>query len=246
MDGIGEAVLQGQLLVAIPIAVLAGLVSFASPCVLPLVPGYLGYVSGLTGGTRRGGRGRVVLGAALFVLGFSTVFVLLGLSAGSLGTFLLRFDGIVTRIAGVVVILMGLVFVGQFSFLQRTIKPRWQPATGLTGAPLLGVVFAVGWAPCYGPALVAISALSLTSGSAGRGALLGAFYCLGLGIPFLLVALGLSWMTGAVSLLKRHIRVINVAGGVLLVGVGVLMVTGLWGVWLADLQAVIGGYVTPI
>ena len=246
MNGVGEVVLQGQLLVAIPIAILAGLVSFASPCVLPLVPGYLGYVSGLATAQQRGGRSRVVIGVALFILGFSAVFVLLGLFAGSLGTFLLRYGDIVTRLAGVVVILMGLVFIGQFSFLQRAIKPRWQPATGLAGAPLLGLVFAVGWAPCYGPALVAISALSLTSGSSGRGALLGAFYCLGLGIPFLLVALGLSWVTGAVSFLKRHIRAINIAGGVLLMLIGALMVTGLWGLWLADLQAVIGGYVTPI
>ncbi|WP_150307162.1 cytochrome c biogenesis CcdA family protein [Planctomonas psychrotolerans] len=245
MGGVGETVLQGQLLVAIPLALLAGLVSFASPCVLPLVPGYLGYVGGLAGGTR-GSRGRVVLGVTLFVLGFSTIFVLLGLFSGTLGALFLRHGDIITRVAGVVVILMGLVFVGQFSFLQRTIKPRWQPATGLAGAPLLGVVFAIGWAPCYGPALVAISALSLSSGSAGRGALLGAFYCLGLGIPFLLVALGLSWVTGAVSFLKRHIRAINVGGGALLVGIGLLMLTGLWGIWLADLQAVIGGYVTPI
>jgi cytochrome c-type biogenesis protein len=246
VDGVGEAVLQGQLLVAIPLALLAGLVSFASPCVLPLVPGYLAYIGGFTSARERIGRGRLVLGVALFVLGFSVVFVLLGLFAGSLGTFLLRYGDIVTRIAGVVVLLMGLVFVGQFSFLQRAIKPSWQPATGLAGAPMLGLVFAIGWTPCYGPALVAISALSLNSGSAGRGALLGAFYCLGLGIPFLLVALGLSWMTGAVSFLKRHIRAINVAGGLLLMGIGLLMVTGLWSVWLYSLQAVIGSYVTPI
>ncbi len=245
MNGVTEAVLSGQLLIAIPLAIAAGLVSFASPCVLPLVPGYLAYVGGFTSAQDRT-RGRLLLGVALFILGFSVVFVLLGLFAGALGGFLLRYGDIVTRVAGVVVFLLGFVFLGRFSFLQRTIKPRWQPATGLAGAPLLGLVFAIGWTPCYGPALAAIGALSLDSGSAGRGALLGAFYCLGLGIPFLLLALGLSWMTGAVSFLKRHIRAINVAGGVLLMVIGLLMVTGLWGAWLTDLQAVIGGYVTPI
>jgi cytochrome c-type biogenesis protein len=245
----GEIVLNGQLFAAIPIALLAGLVSFASPCVLPLVPGYLGYVSGMSNGPRgkqAPARSRVMLGAVLFVLGFSLVFVLIGAFAGTIGAFVIQWQDVITRVLGVVVIVMGLVFVGQFSFLQRTVKTSFRPATGLAGAPILGLVFAIGWAPCLGPTLIAIQALSLTSGSTGRGALLGLVYCLGLGIPFLLVAAGLNWVTGSVAFLKRHIRAINVAGGILLVVIGVLMVSGLWGMLMSRVGVLIDGYVTTI
>lgn len=245
----GEIVFNGQLFAAIPIALLAGLVSFASPCVLPLVPGYLGYVSGMSNGSRSKeapARSRVMLGALLFVLGFSLVFVLIGAFAGTIGAFVIQWQDVITRVLGVVVIVMGLVFIGQFSFLQRTVKSSFRPATGLAGAPLLGIVFAVGWAPCLGPTLIAIQALSLNAGSTGRGALLGLFYCLGLGIPFLLVAAGLNWVTGSVAFLKRHIRAINVGGGVLLVLVGVAMVTGVWGVFMSRVGVLIQGYVTTI
>jgi cytochrome c-type biogenesis protein len=245
----GEIVVNGQLFAAIPIALLAGLVSFASPCVLPLVPGYLGYVSGMSNGPRAKqapARSRVMLGAVLFVLGFSLVFVLIGAFAGTIGAFVVQWEDVITRVLGVVVIVMGLVFVGQFSFLQRTVKSNFRPATGLAGAPILGLVFAIGWAPCLGPTLIAIQALSLNSGSTGRGALLGLFYCLGLGIPFLLVAAGLNWVTGSVAFLKRHIRAINVAGGILLVFIGVLMVSGLWGMLMSRVGVLIDGYVTTI
>ena len=264
-----EVVLSGQLLLAIPIALLAGLVSFASPCVLPLVPGYLAYVGGISEAgratglgpragasatevsaaektARKAGRRRMLLGITLFILGFSVIFLAYSAAFGALGTWLLVWQDWITRIMGVVVIALGLVFIGQFSFLQRTFKPTWRPATGLAGAPVLGIVFGLGWTPCIGPTLGAIQALSLTSGSTWSAVLLGLFYCIGLGVPFLLVALGLDWVTSSVTFLKRHIRTINIVGGAVLVLIGLLMVSGLWTIWIYDLQAVINGFVSPI
>lgn len=260
VNPIGEIVLSGNLLIAIPIALLAGLVSFASPCILPLVPGYLGYVGGFAGpggdsadgngagsdALKKHNRNRLLFGVLLFVLGFSLVFVTFGLVFGVAGLFLKQWIDLVTRIAGVIVIVMGLVFIGQFTFLQRSFTPSWRVTTGLAGAPFLGIVFGLGWAPCIGPTLGAVLALSLNGGSPARGALLGAVYCLGLGIPFLLVALGLSWVTGSVTWLKRHIRVVNIIGGALLILVGLLMVTGLWQAMMSSLGAVIGAFVTPL
>ena len=246
-----EVVLSGQLLLAIPIALLAGLVSFASPCVLPLVPGYLAYVGGFSdagadASGRKAGRRRMLLGIALFILGFSVIFLAYSAAFGALGTWLIVWQDLVTRIMGVVVIALGLVFIGQFSFMQRTFKPSWRPATGLAGAPILGVVFGLGWTPCIGPTLGAIQTLSLTSGSVWSGVLLGLFYCIGLGLPFLLVVLGLNWVTSSVKFLKRHIRTINIIGGAVLVAIGILMVSGLWTIWIYEMQAVIDGFVSPI
>ncbi|ANF32307.1 cytochrome C biogenesis protein [Leifsonia xyli] len=242
MGGVGQIVFSGQLLLALPIALLAGLVSFASPCVLPLVPGYLAYVGGISDPGAKRDRSRLLTGVALFILGFAIVFVAYGAAFGALGYWLVRWQDVVVRILGGLVIVMGLVFIGQFSFLQRTIKPSWRPATGLIGAPLLGIVFGLGWTPCIGPTLAAISALSVGSGSPWRGALLGLFYCIGLGIPFLLVALGFDWVAGSVAFLKRHIRAINVIGGALLVVIGILMVTGLWSELMSQFLAVIQGF----
>ena len=243
---VGQIVFSGQLLLALPIALLAGLVSFASPCVLPLVPGYLAYVGGMSDPGAKRDRSRVLTGVALFVLGFAVVFIAYGAAFGALGLWLVRWQEVVIRVLGVLVILMGLVFIGQFSFLQRTFKPTWRPATGLIGAPLLGVVFGLGWTPCIGPTLAAISALSVGSGSPWRGALLGLFYCIGLGIPFLLVALGFDWVAGSVAFLKRHIRVINIIGGALLVVIGVMMATGLWTAMMSQFLGVISGFVPAI
>jgi cytochrome c-type biogenesis protein len=225
---VGAVVAGGGLWLAVPIAIAAGLVSFLSPCVLPLVPGYLGYVSGVATGvvqTRR----RMLLGALLFVLGFSVVFLLATILVGTVGVFVAQYTDLILRIAGIVVIVMGVVFIGQVSFLQRTVKPGWQPRTGLIGAPLLGVIFAIGWTPCVGPTLVAVTSLVLNQGDLGRAVILGIAYCVGLGVPFLLVAIGFGWVGASVRFVKRHIRAINIAGGVLLVVVGVLMVSGVWG-----------------
>jgi cytochrome c-type biogenesis protein len=246
VGSITQIITGGNLGLALPIALLAGLIAFASPCVLPLVPGYLAYVGGFASTQERKGRSRLVLGVLLFVLGFSLVFVLLAVVFSYAGALLIPWEDLITRIAGVVLIVMGLVFIGQFSFMQRTFKPEWRVATGLGGAPLLGIVFGIGWTPCIGPTLSAVLSLSLNGANPGRGAILGVVYCLGLGIPFVLVALGLNWVTGAISWLKRHIRVINIVGGALLIAIGLLMVTGLWRIIISSFGAVIPGFVSPI
>jgi len=248
---LAEIVFSGQLLIALPIAILAGLVSFASPCVLPLVPGYLAYVSGVTetsddASQQKKNTRRMLAGALLFIAGFSLVFVAYGAAFGALGGWLFQWQDTIVRILGVIVIAMGLVFIGQFKFLQRTAKVGIKPATGLAGAPILGIVFGLGWTPCMGPTLAAILSLSVDSGSPWRGALLGLFYCLGLGIPFILLAWGVNWATGTVAFLKKHIRAINIFGGVLLILIGVLMVTGIWSIWMYDLQAVMTSFVPSI
>ena len=244
-DPVGAAVLSGGLLVAIPIALLAGLVSFASPCVLPLVPGYLGYLGGVASDDRRG-RGRLLAGVALFVAGFTVVFAVVGVAFGTAGLALRPHLDLITRIAGVLVIVMGLVFVGRFGLLQRTVKPRLRAATGLAGAPLLGIVFALGWTPCLGPTLIAVNSIIIDQGDPWRGLLLAVCYSLGLGLPFLGVALGLSWATGSIAWLRRHIRVINLIGGAILVLIGVAMVTGLWQAMMSSLTGVINGFVPAL
>lgn len=243
----GNIVYAGDLWLAILVAVAAGFVSFASPCVLPLVPGYLGYVGGFaqrSEATTR--RGRLVLGAVLFVLGFTVVFVTFGVLFGAAGAAIRPWLDPITRILGLAVIVLGLVFVGLFSRFQRTAKLPIRPATGLVGAPLLGIVFGLGWTPCIGPTLAAVFALSLDGASPARGAVLALSYCVGLGLPFIVVALGFAWATRTLGVLRRHIRAINIAGGVVLIAIGVLMVTGLWSVWMAELQAMIGSYVPAI
>lgn len=241
-----QTIILGQLIVAIPIALLAGLVSFASPCVLPLLPGYLAYLGGFTPSGVAPRRSRLLVGVVLFILGFAVVFTLYGAAFGGAGAWLIRWQDVITRAAGILIIAMGAAFLGAFKPLQRTLRIPVALPTGVVGAPLLGVVFGLGWTPCFGPTLAAISLLSLSSGSPARGALLGLFYCLGLGIPFLLVALGFSWATRGVQVIRRHIRAINVAGGAMLIGIGAAMVTGLWTSWIYSLQALIGGFVLPI
>jgi cytochrome c-type biogenesis protein len=232
-----EAVLSGPVLVGAPVAALAGLVSFASPCVLPLVPGYLGYVSGL-GGEHSPGRGRRLLaGSVLFVLGFAAVFVVAGFVAGAAGDLLVRWQEPLSRVLGVVVIVMGLVFLGVVPGNDTERRVRWRPAAGIAGAPLLGAVFGIGWAPCIGPVFSAVAALSLSSGGAARGAVLARAYALGLGLPFVVAAVGIGRGMDALGPLRRHRRTIVRGGAAVLVAVGLLLVTGVWSDWMDAVRA---------
>jgi len=247
MSSIGELVFSGPLLLALPVAIAAGFVAFASPCVLPLVPGYLGYVSGFSGSsTTTRPTARLVVGVVLFILGFSAVFISFSIVFASLGAALISWVDVILRVAGLLLILMGFVFIGQVSFLQRTTKLPLGSANGFLGAPILGVVFGLGWAPCIGPTLIAVNTLAFSVGDIPRATALAIAYCLGLGIPFLLIALGFGWVTGAVAWLKQHIRAINITGGVILMAIGMAMVSGVWQMWMSSLQAVIGGTTTPL
>ncbi len=251
-----EAIIgSGALWLAIPVAMLAGLISFLSPCVLPLVPGYLGFLGGSVtprsaasapGQATMPTRGRTVLGVLLFILGFSAVFVALTAFGGVASVFLIQWGELVTRILGAVVVLMGLVFLGLFGFAQRELRFHVDAKYGMIGAPLLGVALGIGWAPCLGPTLSAIFALSFNAGDPVRAGFLGLAYSLGLGIPFLLVALGFGWASSTIGFLRRHIRVVNIIGGVLLIVLGVLMVTGLWTDIMSRLTAVMSSVILPL
>lgn len=223
----GEAVTSGALPLAVGVALLAGLVSFASPCVLPLVPGFLGYVGGLTGDARRA-RGRTVLGTALFVAGFTVVFVLGSIFVTTAGRALVEQRTLLMRVGGVVVILMGLFFLGVGG--QREVRVRWRPRAGLLGAPVLGAVFALGWAPCTGPTLAAVLVMATATAEpdVARAVVLASAYGLGLGLPFLLVAAGLDRGGRLGAWLQRRRTGIRRFGGLMLVAVGVLLVTGIW------------------
>jgi cytochrome c-type biogenesis protein len=245
---VSQTVLDGSLLVALPVAVAAGAVSFLSPCVLPLVPGYLGYVTGLTGvDLEHQRRGRMVAGIGLFVLGFTVLYVTLGFAAGALGGTLQEHQDGVTRVLGVVTIALGLVYAGAVPRLSgREARLDVRPAAGLAGAPLLGAVFGLSWTACTGPTLAAILGLAGIGGNAGRGALLATAYCLGLGLPFLLAGLAYRRAMGAFAALRRHSVLISRIGGVLLVVVGLLLVTGVWGQLMNDLRGSISGFKTVI
>lgn len=269
--GVEEIVADGGLILALLIALAAGLASFLSPCVLPLIPGYLAYVSAVADAPTQGdsspgsagtsvatasaavktqpqktqpARGRMVFGALLFVAGFTAIFISMLVLAGSVGVWLIEWESIITRVMGVIVIVMGLVFMGVFGGMQRTSRLKLKPRVGLAGAPLLGAVFAIGWTPCIGPTLAVVSSLALQGGSVGRATMLGLAYSIGLGLPFVLAAFGFGFMTQTMTFFKRHMRVVNLIGGGLLILIGILMVTGVWSTLMFSLQAVMASYGT--
>ena len=240
-DWFVETVGSGSLILAVPIAVLAGLVSFFSPCMLPLLPGYLSYMTGVgVQDLETARRSRMLIGSTLFVLGFSVVFVTGGLLFGSIGARLAAYQRPISIVMGIVVILLGLVFMGFVPLLQREYRIHAVPAVGLAVAPLLGALFAFGWIPCIGPTLGVVLTLANSEGTAARGAFLSFTYSLGLGIPFVLAALGFGRFMRALAWFKQHQRAINVAGGLMLVAVGILLVTGAYDSMVDHLRSTFG------
>ena len=264
MNGLTELAISGPLLVAFMLALAAGAVSFASPCCLPLVPGYVGYLAGLVGAEQPGpagsetadgpaaarvGRWRVAGAALLFVAGFTVVFtagvlLVLGLSDWLIGNELL-----LQRLGGVVTIAMGLVFLGWVPALQRDVRIHRVPRGGLAGAPVLGAVYGLGWNPCLGPTLTGVIALATGTqigSSTVRGLILVLAYCAGLGIPFVLIAVGTRWAVRTAGWMRRHIRALQITGGAMLLVLGTLLVTGVWGAFIAWMRGPISGYTLPL
>ncbi|MFF2541598.1 cytochrome c biogenesis CcdA family protein [Kitasatospora sp. NPDC058063] len=237
-----STVQSGALLAAAPVALVAGLASFFSPCVLPLVPGYLSYVTGFSAAdladARGSRRGRMLLGVVLFILGFTAVFVSTGALFGYFGQELQDYKRIISIVLGSLTVVMGLAFMGLVPGLSmREVRSHRRPAVGLLGAPMLGVVFGVGWTPCMGPTLTAVQNLALNQADAQRGALLTTFYCLGLGVPFILAAVAFRRALGAFGWVKRHYPLVMRIGGGMLVAVGLLLVTGIWDSMMSQLQS---------
>jgi cytochrome c-type biogenesis protein len=232
-----DTAMSGSLVLAIPVAVVAGLVSFFSPCVVPLLPGYLSYTTGLSGADLESAkRGRMLAGSLLFVGGFSFVFVAYGALFGGLGVWLFEYQRQISVVLGALVIVLGIAFLGAIPWLQRDWRIHQLPAVGLVAAPLIGILFGLGWTPCIGPTLAAIESLAVNEASAQRGALLSLFFCLGLGIPFVFAALAYRRMLGAIGWVRRHQQWVTRLGGAMLIVVGVLLITGWWDSLVDDLR----------
>ncbi|WP_335937090.1 cytochrome c biogenesis CcdA family protein [Streptomyces sp. PTD5-9] len=248
LTGQNETVLSGALLVALPVAVLGGLVSFFSPCVLPLVPGYLSYVTGVSGtDLAQARRGRMVAGASLFVLGFTAVFVSGGALFGYFGQTLQQYSEVLSTILGVLMILMGIFFMGLMPWMtQREFRIHRRPVSGLAGAPLLGALFGIGWTPCLGPTLSSVNILAMDQGTAGRGAILTIAYCAGLGVPFVLAAVAFRKALGAFGWVKRHYAWVMRIGGAMMIVTGLLLLTGLWGSLVQTMQSWSDGFTVGI
>jgi cytochrome c-type biogenesis protein len=237
-----DIIFDGNLLIASAVAIFAGVVSFASPCVLPLVPGYLSYAAGMT---EVRSRGRAALGSILFVLGFSVLFISYGAIFGSLGSKISSNSNLISVILGSLTIAMGIIFLFNQKF-YRSFKPAWKVRAGLVGAPMLGLLFGVGWTPCIGPTLAAVQTLSFQESSALRGAILSFAYCVGLGSPFILVGIFFDKSNRLRKFISRHGNYLTLIGGVFLILIGILQVTGLWAEvmnslrsWISDFAPVI-------
>jgi cytochrome c-type biogenesis protein len=233
-------IMDGFLLTAFPIAILAGLISFISPCVLPLVPGYLSFAAGFSRS-----RGRVFLGSILFVLGFSALFISYGALFGELGARIATNEDLITRVLGLLTIVMGLIFLGAFPMMP-TLKPRISTTGGLIGAPILGFLFGVGWTPCIGPALASVQALAFQESSAVRGAVLSFGYCIGLGLPFIASGLFLDKSEKMRKVLVKRGDMVSKIGGVILILIGLLQLTGLWTNLMIEMRSLISDFAPVI
>jgi cytochrome c-type biogenesis protein len=236
-DWFQEQAASGSLLLAVPVAATAGLVSFFSPCVVPLLPGYISYATGLSGADLQSAkRSRMVTGTSLFVLGFTFVFMVEVLFFGAIGQWLFEQTDTLNVVLGIVTIVLGLVFLGVVPYFQRDVRLHKVPAVGLAAAPMLGVLFALGWTPCIGPTLQVVVSMASNESTQGRGLLLGLAYSLGLGIPFVIAGFAFERTLGAVRWVRRHQAWVTRFGGLLMIVVGVLLLTGLWQEWIGQLQ----------